>query len=163
MLTCYTLIKKIKALQKSNNRGDGDYSGVVLVVRIVKTPFLFFALNALPHGTLQHDEFLSSKPEREGESIKSASKTEIINSYNLILTVIPHNLCHVLWARSKLQVVRPTHNPGGKITKRYNYQNMGIIEGATCSLPGILKSVKVSCMRDPRKDQQRNSPNDPQN
>ena len=86
-----------------------------------------------------------SKPARERESIKSVSKTEITNSCNLILTETPHNLCHVLWFRSKLQIVRPTHNPGEKITKRYYYQNMGIIEGPTYSLPSVptlqLKSV----------------------
>lgn len=118
---------------------------VVLVVRIMKTPLLFFVLNAFPHGPLQHDKFISSKPSRERESIKSASKTEIINSCNLTLTGIPHNLCRVLWFRSKLQVFRPTHDPGEKITIRNNYQNMGIIEGATYSLPSVptlqLKSV----------------------
>lgn len=108
---------------------------VVLVVRIMKTPLVFFVLNAFPHGPLQHDKFISSKPSRERESIKSSSKTEIINSCNLILTGIPHNLCRVLWFRSKLQVFRPTHDPGEKITKGITTRIWGSLRGQLIVFP----------------------------
>ena len=84
---------------------------------------------------------LPSSVQTSQRARESSSKTETSVFCNLILEVISHHFCHILFVRK--ESLGPAHTQGEEIPQRCEYQEVGFV---TATLEGCLlqmSSIKI--------------------